>query len=190
MDKVETFYAPSRPAWRAWLTKNHQTKQSVWLVYDKGPDRQLSPADITEEALCFGWIDSVPGKVSDTQAKIYVAKRKPKSAWSKINKERAERMIKEKLMAPAGMKMVETAKQNGMWDHLEKTQNDIPPPELVKALSANPKAKAFYDSMPPSSHRIILEWIYGAKTQETKMKRISETVELAAQGIKAHHYRQ
>jgi uncharacterized protein YdeI (YjbR/CyaY-like superfamily) len=64
------------------------------------------------------------------------------------------------------------------------------PTELVEQLNANPTAKVFFEAMPPSSHRMILEWVYAAKTEETRVKRIAETVRLAAQGIKAHHYRQ
>lgn len=187
------FYAPDRASWRAWLAAHHETERAVWLVYDKdqpGAPRTLPYAAIVEEALCFGWVDSVPGTVSETQAKLYVSRRKPRSAWSKANKERIAALRAAGLMTPAGERAVAVAQANDMWDHLEASDRFELPPELVTQLAANPAAQVFYAAMAPSSHRIILEWIYAAKTEETKLKRIRETVELAAKGIKAHHYRQ
>src|SRR5579859_4246553 len=93
MDAIPEFYAADRQAWRAWLVAHHATERAVWLIYDKGQQhqpRRLPYAAIVEEALCFGWVDSVPGKVSGTQAKLYVSRRKPTSAWSKANKARIE----------------------------------------------------------------------------------------------------
>ncbi len=145
---------------------------------------------MVEEALCYGWVDSVPGKVSDTQAKIYVSRRKPKSSWSKVNKQRIEKLLHAGTMSDAGIAAVNSAKQNGSWDALNKSDAFEMPEELNRLLMSNTKARLFYDAMAPSSHKIILEWIYAAKTEDTKMKRIVETVELASQGIKAHHYRQ
>lgn len=189
-DSVEKFYAKDRQQWRNWLKKNHKSKLSVWLVFDKGENRVLSYDDIVEEALCFGWVDSKPGKVNDTQSKLYISKRKPKSAWSKANKERVKKLSKNKLLQPAGFAAVEVAKKNGAWNQLNKSDNLEIPKELKNLLSKNKKAKTHYESFPPSSKKIILEWIYSAKKEETKMKRIEETVTLAAKGIKAHHYRQ
>lgn len=190
MKSAPEFYAKNRQAWREWLEAHHTSEQAVWLVYDKGQNRSLSYDAIVEEALCFGWVDSVPGKVSDTQAKIYVSKRKPKSAWSKANRDRIAKLRTAKLMSPAGEQAVAVAQANGMWKHLDTSDKFEMPVELTAQLAANPTAQAFYNALPPSSHRIILEWIYAARTEETKLKRIAETVQLAAQGIKAHHYRQ
>lgn len=184
------FYVKDRHEWREWLAKNHDIETSVWLVFDKGKNRTINYDEIVEEALCFGWVDSVGGTVDDTKTKLYISKRKPKSAWAKTNKARIEKLTKLGLMAPAGIEAVKIAKQNGAWDALNKSDAFELPPELTQLLRENPQAKEFYDAMPPSSHRIILEWIYTAKTPETKIKRIRETVDLAAQGIKAHHYRQ
>lgn len=184
------FYAKNRAELRAWLAKNHETESSVWLIYDKGKDRTLSYDEIVEEVLCYGWIDSVPAKLSDTQSKLYLSKRKPKSVWAKTNKVRVEKLVAAKLMTKAGLRAVEVAKQNGSWDALNKSDNFEIPSELEALFMKHPKAKDFYDGLSSSSHKIILEWIYQAKTDETRMRRIRETVELAGQGIKAHHYRQ
>jgi uncharacterized protein YdeI (YjbR/CyaY-like superfamily) len=187
------FYARDRAAWRAWLAAHHDHEQAVWVIYDKdqpGSPRPLPYDAIVEEALCFGWIDSVPGKVSATQAKLYVSRRKPRSAWSRANRDRIGALRAAGLMTPAGERAVAVAQASGTWQHLERSDRFEMPTELIEQLAAHPTAQAFFDALPPSSHRIILEWIYAAKTEETRRKRIQETVDLAAQGIKAHHYRQ
>jgi uncharacterized protein YdeI (YjbR/CyaY-like superfamily) len=190
MSVVIHFYAKNRAGWRHWLEKNHKTETSVWLVFDKGKNRELSWEDIVQEALCFGWIDSKPGKVSDTQSKIYISKRNPKSAWSKINKAHVEKMQKTGLMTSAGQQIIDEAKKNGAWDALNNSDNLLMPLEMSELFAKHPVAKKNYLSFSPSSQRIILEWIYAAKKDETKQKRIQQTVELAEKNLKANHYRQ
>lgn len=183
---AKEFYAEDRLEWRSWLAQNHASAKSVWLVFDKGKDRTLSYDDIVEEALCFGWIDSVPGKVSDTRTKLYISKRKPKSVWSKANKERIEKLTKAGRLMESGRNAVKIAKQNGSWAALDKSDALETPPELEALLAANHDAKLFYEQMTPGSRKIILEWIYAAKTVETKTRRIMSTVERAGQGLKAY----
>lgn len=151
------------------------------MIYDKGPHRRLPYDAIVEEALCIGWIDSRPGTVNETQSKLYMSRRKPKSAWSKANKERIAKLRAQGLMRPAGEQAVATAQANGAWDHLDASDRFELPTELVEQLNANPAAKAFFVAMPPSSHRIILAWVYAAKTEETRVKRIAETVSFPRQ---------
>jgi uncharacterized protein YdeI (YjbR/CyaY-like superfamily) len=194
METIEAprVYQKDRKAWRVWLQKNHAHAKGVWLVYDKAGERKrtLSPSDISEEAICFGWIDSVPRSLSSTQAMIYVSPRKPKSNWSKLNRERAERMIREGEMTAAGKAMIELAKKTGTWTALVGVQKSVIPKDLKAAFAGNKKAKRYFDAFPPSSKRIILEWILNAKLPETRAKRIEETVRLAAKNIRANHYRQ
>lgn len=190
--KKESFYARDRDTWRSWLQKHHHTALGVWLIYDKKSDgeRTLSSDAITEEALCFGWIDSVPKSLSATQAMIYVSPRKPKSNWSRLNRERAMRMITKKKMTKSGLALITLAKKAGTWEALESVQNLVIPDDLYKEFKRNKKAFEHFSSFPPSSKRIILEWILNAKKAETREKRITETVQLAEKGIKANHYRQ
>ena len=190
MEKAEHIYAKDRDAWWTWLKENHSTQQSVWLIYDKGSTKKLTYDDIVEVALCFGWVDSRPGKVDDNRTKLYISRRKPKSAWSKSNKIRVAKLIKQKLMQPSGLAAIKIAKSNGAWDALNNSDNFIVPLEMVELFKINKKAEENYNSFSPSSKRIILEWIYAAKQDVTKMNRIKQTVELAEQGIKANHYRQ
>lgn len=185
-------YCKDRAVWRAWLAKHHTEPKGVWLVYDKQQSsvRALTYDAIVEEALCFGWIDSTSGRVSETQAKIWVALRNPKSNWSKSNRERVAKLSKAKKMHASGLVLVRLAKQTGTWDALVDVQNNVIPPDLAAALAKNKKAQNFFQAFPPSSKRIILEWILNAKKPEIRATRIKETVKLAVQNIRANHYRQ
>lgn len=184
MDNVSHYYAKDRKSWRDWLEKNHDKEQSVWLVFDKGKERTMSWQDIVQEALCFGWIDSRPGKVSETQSKIYVSKRKPKSVWSKINKQHVEILISNGLMKPAGLKSIETAKNNGSWAALDLSDNLVYPPELTALFASDSIAKTHFESFPVGAKRNTLQWIYDAKTEETKLNRINQTYEAARANIR------
>lgn len=190
MNDTPHFYAKNRADWRNWLSKNHDKEKSIWLVFDKGKNRTLSWEDIVQEALCFGWVDSRPGKVSETQSKLYLSRRNPKSAWSKINKDHVEKMQVQGLMTPAGQKVIDAAIKSGAWDRLNNSDNLIEPQELHKMLNDNPAARDNFNKFSTSSKKIILEWIYSAKREETKVNRIIKTVELAGQNIKANHHRQ
>src|SRR3977135_3254464 len=99
---AKEYYAADRADWRQWLVENHDKHDSVWLVFDKGKNRKLLYDDIVEEALCFGWIDSRGGAVDDAKSKLYMSKRKPKSAWSQSNRDRVKTLLAQGLMAEAG----------------------------------------------------------------------------------------
>jgi uncharacterized protein YdeI (YjbR/CyaY-like superfamily) len=191
-DGVKVLYAKSRKEWRIWLKQNHLSEKSVWLIiYHKDirtPSVQYEEA--VEEALCFGWIDSKPNKRDANSYYLFFAKRKPKSNWSKANRERAEKMIKQGLMTEAGQAMIDLAKRMGTWAALEEVQNSVIPDDLQELFDKNKKAFDNFEAFPPSSKRIILEWILNAKRPETRQKRIEETVKLAERNMKANHYRQ
>jgi uncharacterized protein YdeI (YjbR/CyaY-like superfamily) len=186
------FYAKDRQVWREWLEKNHETEKSVWLILYHRDTRTpcVSYEDAVEEAICFGWIDSRPEKRDAESSLLLFARRNPVSKWSQNNRERAERMIRAGLMKEVGLRMVELAKKSGTWTALENVQKNVIPDDLQEVLDASPRAKEYFMAFPPSSKRIILEWIQNAKKPETRQKRIEETVRLAAQNIKANHYRQ
>jgi uncharacterized protein YdeI (YjbR/CyaY-like superfamily) len=179
MNDAPHFYATDRTTWRQWLMDNHDSMAAVWLVYDKGPGRTLSWADIVQESLCFGWIDSRPGKVSDTQSKLYICKRKPKSVWSKINKAHIDVLMANGSMQPAGLAAIERAKLNGSWDALNNSDNLILPPQLAALFDHHPTARANFESFSVSTKRNTLQWIYDAKTDATRANRITQTVESA-----------
>lgn len=178
--------------WRQWLIKNYEITDSVWLLLhkNKDTDRNLSYEKALEEALCFGWIDSKPRKKDEDSYFVLFSKRNPKSNWSRKNRDTVKLLIKEGRMHKAGLEAVRIAKETGKWEALTDVQNSVIPDDLKQELDANPVAQENFNNFPPSSKRIILEWLLNAKTEATRKKRIQETVILAEKNIRANHYRQ
>lgn len=191
-DTYLDFYAKDSAIWRRWLQKNHSTAKGVWLIYFKigSGKTRVSYGDAVEEALCFGWVDSRTQAIDEKSYKQIFTPRKKGSGWSKINKKRVEKLIQDGLMHSSGLAKIEQAKQDGSWNYLDAVEDLVMPDDFVKALAKNKKAKKNFEAFSPSSKKIILAWIHGAKQPSTRMKRISGTVKLAAQNIKANHYRQ
>ena len=130
----------SRKAWRDWLVKNHAASTGVWLVYAKKHSRlpSLTYNDAVEEALCFGWIDSKVNPIDDDFYMQIFTPRKPKSGWSALNKTRVERLLAAGLMTPAGLAVIKAAKNSGTWDARKHVEDLIVPPDLEKAIKAQP----------------------------------------------------
>lgn len=117
-DGKQAIYARTRADWRNWLKQNSQTEKSVWLIlyHKKSKVESVNLIDATEEALCFGWIDSLCKKRDAESFYLTYSPRNPKkSKWSKPNIERAERMIEQGLMTEYGQQLIDIAKQTGMW---------------------------------------------------------------------------
>ena len=190
-DGVKTFYAKDRKAWRNWLFKNQEKLKSVWLILYKkdATKKSISYAEAVEEALCFGWIDSKPNKRNDQSYYQFFAKRNPSSNWSKINKDRVRKLIDQGLMTPSGMAVIEQAKANGKWTALDEIENLVIPDDLKKMLKAKKAAAVHFEAFPRSVKRGILEWILNAKTPATRLRRIEETVSLAANNVRANQYK-
>ncbi|MGB5942790.1 MAG: YdeI/OmpD-associated family protein [Leeuwenhoekiella sp.] len=187
----KSFYANSQKAWRDWLAQNHQTEDYIWLIIYKKKSKIPSVyySEAVDEALCFGWIDSKPNKRDAESYYQYFAKRNPKSGWSRVNKEKVKRLITTGKMTQAGRETIEDAKQSGTWTALDKVEALIVPDDLQQAFSRNPKAFQNFENFPPSSKKIILEWVYSAIRPETRKRRIQETVALAKDNVRANHYR-
>jgi uncharacterized protein YdeI (YjbR/CyaY-like superfamily) len=185
---VKIFYAKTQKEWRKWLEKNHRSEKAVWLIlYKKGSGIQSTNyAEALEEALCFGWIDSKANKRDDESYYQYFAKRKPRSKWSKVNKEKVAMLIEKGLMTPSGFESIEIAKKNGTWSALDEVEELIIPPDLKLLFDKNIAASENWKNFSRSVKRGILEWILNAKRPETRQKRIAQTVELAEKNIKAN----
>lgn len=191
-DKDPSFYASSAEVWRAWLAENHQQEKGIWLIIykkDSGVASVYYP-EAVDEALCFGWVDSKPNKRDEKSYYQYFSLRNPKSNWSKVNKDKVERLQAANKMAPAGLDMVKLAKESGTWDALNEVEALIIPEDLGKALDTYPHARTYFEAFPPSTRRGILEWILNAKRPETRQKRIEETARLANEDVRANQYRQ
>lgn len=184
--EIETFCPSSREEWRQWLVKNHISSQSVWLVLYKVKSKMptVSWIDAVEEALCFGWVDSRRKPLDQDRFIQFYCKRKAKSTWSRINKEKVVLLIDQGLMQPAGLASIETAKQNGSWNILDDVESHKIPEDLEKAFLANKGLEEFYLSQSKSLRKAMLHRLAFAKQPQTRLKRINEIVELAAQKLK------
>lgn len=192
MTDLEKVEVKSRAELRKWLKTNHSNSESVWLVTYKKTKAEwyLDYDSIVEEALCFGWVDSLPRALDKDRTMLRLSPRNPKSAWSKVNRDRVTKLIQAKLMTDAGIAAINVAKKNGSWNKLTEVDSGKIPADLVSELKKYSQAKANFDKFPPSSKRAILEWIALAKSDQTRLKRIAETAKLAQENIRANHYRQ
>ena len=189
--EIETISPKNRQEWREWLQENHDKKQSVWLIYYKKKSNILTVtySEAVDEALCFGWIDSKAKPLDEEKIMQFFSRRKAKSVWSRINKEKTERLIHEGLMTTAGYHIIEIAKQNGSWTILDEAEALTIPGDLDEAFQNRPNAKNYFSSLSRSDKRNILQWLVLAKRQETRQKRISEIIELACQNQKPKQFR-
>ena len=183
-----TFYVKNRTELRDWLSKNYTQKQSHWLIYDKQKDgiRALPYGEIVDELLCYGWIDGLARRLNDVQSMLLVSPRKPKSVWSKINKDKVEKLIESGMMTEYGMIKINTAKADGSWAAYDDVDNLVIPVDLEKALTGDLIAKKNFEVFSDSSKKVILFWIMSAKTAETRQKRIEKTVQMAAKNLRAN----
>lgn len=165
----------TRAALREWLLQNHQTTTGVWVVSYKKIDtaRYLPLADVVDEALCFGWIDSLPRSKDATRTMLYISPRKPRSNWSRVNKEKAARLIAAGLMTPAGQATIARAKEDGSWTALDDVENLVIPADLQKAFDATPDAQENWDAFPRSVKRGALEIVLNAKRATTRAAKIA-----------------
>ncbi|MBL0048068.1 MAG: YdeI/OmpD-associated family protein [Bacteroidetes bacterium] len=188
--EVEKFYPKSRKAWRKWLEKYHSKKNSVWVIFYKKSAQMptLSWSDAVEEALCFGWIDSVKRTLDEERSIQFFSKRKAKSTWSKINKEKVQKLIASGHMFPAGLTSIELAKQNGSWEILDSVEELSMPPDLLSALEAETHALEFFTGLSKSIRKAMLQWLVMAKKEETRQKRISEIAVLAGNKMKPKQF--
>ena len=187
VDKFTDFHPLSRQQWRDWLAANHDGLEGVWFVYYKksaGKPR-VGYDEAVEEALCFGWIDSLPRKVDEARSKLLFTPRKAKSVWSKLNKERIEKLIENGSMTGVGLRKIEAAKKDGSWDALNASDNLEIGEDLQKAFSENRAAEENFSAFPASVKKAILQWIGSAKRDETRKARIEKTVSMAARNKRA-----
>lgn len=182
------YYASDAKKWRDWLEENWFNTPSVFLIiYKKNSGTpSITYDEAVDIALCFGWIDSKINKRDEVSWYQYFAKRNPKSNWSRVNKNKIEKLMKEGQMAAPGLEMVRIAKESGTWNALDDVDNLILPIEMKEMLMHNQVALSYWEAFPGSVKRGILEWIFNAKKPETKMERIKKTVDMAAENKRAN----
>jgi uncharacterized protein YdeI (YjbR/CyaY-like superfamily) len=175
----------SRAAWRAWLEAHHASSTGIWLVYAKKHTGipSLTYGDAVEEALCFGWIDSVLNPIDGDLYMQMFTPRKAKSVWSMLNRTRVEKLMAAGLMTPAGLALVEIAKKTGTWEALAHVEALTIPPELKKAFAANAVAKRNWTTYTASQRKTFLYSINNVKRAETRAARVAHIVDIVTRKV-------
>lgn len=191
MKDVESYCPSDKQDWRKWLELNHKNKEAVWLIFykKKSPNYNISWSDSVDEALCFGWIDSVKKTIDTEKYKQYFSKRKAKSNWSKVNKDKVKTLIEQGLMKEEGYKSIEIAKKNNFWTILDEVEALVMPEDLKEELANYKGSAEYFDGLSKSAKKILLHWVVSAKRTETRQKRILEIAESASENLKPKQFR-
>ena len=178
------YHAERRAQWRSWLEHNHTVERGVWLCsWRSGSDKPRCPyPEVVEEAICFGWIDSTVHVFDDDRGVQLITPRKPKSSWTRLNRQRAADMEAAGSMTDAGRRAIDVAKKNGWWTIYDAVEDLIEPPALAAALEANPVARSNWDGFSPSARKQMLWWVISAARPDTAATRITRIVDDATHG--------
>lgn len=191
MKDVEEYCPNDKIDWRKWLEMNHTKKEAVWLILykKKSPDHNLSWSESVDEALCFGWIDSVKKAIDTEKYKQYFSKRKAKSNWSKINKDKVKVLIDQGLMKEEGYKSIEIAKENGSWTILDEVEALVIPEDLKEEFENYAGSMEYFNGLSKSDKKILLYWVVSAIRKETRQKRVLEIAENTGKKLKPKQFR-
>ena len=187
MNESTSLHFKNRNEWRKWLEINHKNIKEAWLIHYKKPSnkKSINHFEAVEEALCFGWIDSKLKKIDKERFILRYSPRKQKSVWSKINKEKAEELIALGKMTKSGLEKIKDAKKQGLWDTAyTNLVKDRLPSDLKNSLMQNKIAWINFQKFANSYRNMYIGWVKGAKTPETRKRRISEVVKRAAKNKK------
>jgi uncharacterized protein YdeI (YjbR/CyaY-like superfamily) len=172
--------------WSAWLSRNHDRESVVWLVFNKkgkGPV-PFGYGEALDEALCYGWVDSLIKNIDEIRYMRKFTPRNPESTWSEINKKRVEQLEREGRMKYPGTRAVEVARENGMWDRGVQIPelDDSLPGALLHAFGSNLVARDRYFALKPAHQKQYNIWINHAKRAETVVRRVEEAIRKLEKG--------
>jgi uncharacterized protein YdeI (YjbR/CyaY-like superfamily) len=182
----------SAEAWLAWLDAHHDTPAGVWLrLYKKGSAvPTVTYAGALDAALRYGWIDAQKRGLDAESFLQRFVPRRPRSVWSRINRDAAEALIAAGLMRAPGLREVEAARADGRWDAAYEGQRLAQvPDDFLAALRANPAAAAFYERLDRVNRYAIVYRLHTAKKAETRARRITDFVAKLARGERFHEAR-
>jgi uncharacterized protein YdeI (YjbR/CyaY-like superfamily) len=177
------FASPSE--WQQWLEDNHAVSEGVWIKMAKkdAPIESVRYPEVLESALCFGWLDGRREALDERYFLQRYTPRRSRSRWSRINREKAERLIADGKMRPAGLAEVERAKADGRWEAAyEGQRSSTVPDDLQRELDARPQAKAFFAELSSQNRYAILYRLQEAKKPETRARRLAKFVAMLEAG--------
>jgi uncharacterized protein YdeI (YjbR/CyaY-like superfamily) len=181
------YHPPDLAAWRAWLEANCDTVRGVWVAsWRKASGREpVAYEDLVEEAICFGWIDSTANVLDQARGLQLMTPRKPKSGWTRLNRQRVAALESQGRMTDAGRRAVEVAQANGSWTIYDSVEDLLEPGDLAAALDASAPARAAWGGFPRSARKQMLWWVVSSGRPETRTSRIAKIVSEAATGRRA-----
>jgi uncharacterized protein YdeI (YjbR/CyaY-like superfamily) len=180
---------PDRAAWADWLAQHGESSSGVWLKLARkgGGERSLTYAEALDVALCHGWIDGQKGGVDERHWRQRFTPRKPRSRWSKRNRQRAEQLMAAGEMAPAGVREVEAARADGRWEAAyDSSATAEVPPDLQAALDADPAAREFFAGLDRANRYAILYRLQEARRPETRARRLEKFLVMLREGRRIH----
>lgn len=179
-------------AFETWLNKNHASSDGLWLkIAKRGADQpSVTYPEAVEIALCWGWIDGQKKGLDDQHFLQRFTPRRARSVWSKINVEKVAALIEAGRMQPPGHAQIEAAKADGRWAKAyDGARTSTVPEDLLAALEAEPKAKAFFATVNAANRYAVLWRIQTAVKPETRARRIAQLVEMLARGEVVHIFK-
>jgi uncharacterized protein YdeI (YjbR/CyaY-like superfamily) len=188
-DELPIIRFGTRADFEAWLEENHAASEGLWLkIAKKGaPESSVTYAEALELALCFGWIDSQKRAVDETHFLQRFTPRRPRGRWSRINRDKAEALIKAGAMRPAGLAEVEAARADGRWEAAYEGQATAKiPDDLRRELDAHPTARKFFEGLDSTNRYAIVYRLSDAKRSETRERRLRKFVAMLERGEKIH----
>ncbi len=180
----------TRAAWRAWLAAHHASEREAWLVFHKVHTGAPTVAyeDAVEEAIAFGWVDSLVKRLDDETYARKFTPRKAGSGWSEVNRRRLAKVLREGAMTEAGLAVAdpEVVALGGAVAPVAPGRRAEPSlaPELRRELDRHARARAAFEALAPSHRRNFVGWIMDAKREETRRRRLAEAITLLAEGKK------
>jgi uncharacterized protein YdeI (YjbR/CyaY-like superfamily) len=175
--------------WEHWLEDNYAASEGVWIkMAKKGADiESVRYPEVLETALCYGWIDARREALDERYFLQRFTPRRPRGRWSRINREKAERLIADGRMRPAGLTQVQRAKADGRWEAAyEGQRGSVVPDDLRRELDARPKSKAFFAELSSQNRYAIIYRLQDAKKPETRARRLAKFVAMLEAGETIH----
>lgn len=185
---MKTLHVIDREKWRAWLQANGEKEKEIWMVFHKKHTGKKSLAydEAVEEALCFGWIDSIIKRLDEETYARKFTPRNRGSKWSELNIARAKKMIAAGLMTPIGLSKIEPGilKRKPSAARPGQSAASAIPAFILEAMAADRPAWDYFQALAPSYRRLYCRWVAGAKKEETRQKRLAELVATMRAGRK------
>ncbi len=181
---MQIIFFKSSKDFRKWLQKKSHSGRELWVGYYKKNSGQPSITwpESVDEALCFGWIDGIRKSLDDLSYTIRFTPRKPNSIWSTINIKRAQKLIDQGLMQPAGLRAFQARRENKSGIYSYEQRSDQLPEPYARRLKSNRAAWVFFQGQSSSYRKAVGWWLVSAKREETRLKRLAQLIEDSAQG--------